>query len=91
MSNGNNQRNSPEEIIFDANLQEFASRIGIICGLESGGKIPPQEAYKRIKKLWKDLRDSKRNLLPKDAPDPLANPDPDSENQTDSESESDDE
>ncbi len=77
MASADNPRNSPEEIIFDANLQEFASRIGIICGLESGGKIPPQEAYTRIKKLWKDLRDSKRNLLPKNAIDPLTAPDED--------------
>lgn len=28
----------PEEMIVNANLQEFANRIGIICGLEAGQK-----------------------------------------------------
>jgi len=52
----------PEEMIFDANLQEFANRVGIICGLESGGKISQQEAYERIRSLWKQLKKSRRNL-----------------------------
>jgi hypothetical protein len=83
MPNGNHQRNSPEEVIFDVNLQEFASRIGIICGLESGGKISQQEAYSRIKQLWKELRDSKRNLLPKHPTDPLGESDDQTEGGSD--------
>ncbi len=51
-----------ENIVFDANLQEFAQRIGYICSLENGGKISPSEAYDHIKELYKRLRDSKRNL-----------------------------
>jgi len=83
MPSADNQHNSPEEVIFDVNLQEFASRIGIICGLESGGKISQQEAYSRIKHLWKELRDSKRNLLPKHPADPLADSDEDTEGEND--------
>jgi len=56
---------SPEEVIFDANLQEFAIRIALTCGLESNGKISPEEAYKRIKDLYKELKKSKKNLLTK--------------------------
>lgn len=51
-----------EGIIFDANLREFATRVGLIVGLESGEKIPPGEAYTRIKQLWKQLKTSKKNL-----------------------------
>lgn len=54
---------SPEHLVFDANLQEFAQRISILCNLETAGKIPPDQAYKQIKQLWKDLRESKHNLL----------------------------
>jgi hypothetical protein len=54
---------TPGNLAFDANLQEFASRISLICALENGGKLPPGEAYEQIKKLWKDLKDSKENLL----------------------------
>ncbi len=50
-------------IIFDANLQEFAQRISLICALESGGKISQPEAYQQIKELWTGLRDSKKNLF----------------------------
>ena len=51
-----------ENSVFDANLQEFAQRIGYICSLENGGKISPYEAYDHIKELYKRLRESKRNL-----------------------------
>jgi hypothetical protein len=54
---------SPENIAFDANLQEFTNRISIICALETGGKISPIEAYQQIKDLWTDLDQSKKNLL----------------------------
>lgn len=51
-----------EEMIFQANLKEFANRVGIICGLESGGKISQAEAYGRIRDLWKQLKTSRKNL-----------------------------
>ncbi|CAN1212052.1 hypothetical protein TUMEXPCC7403_17735 [Tumidithrix helvetica PCC 7403] len=54
---------SLENLAFDANLQEFANRITIICALENGGKISPQDAYKQIKQLWADLKKSKKSLL----------------------------
>ncbi|AFY73039.1 hypothetical protein Syn7502_00921 [Synechococcus sp. PCC 7502] len=57
---------SPEKLLFDANLQEFSHRVTIICALENGGKIPPIEAYKQIKLLWKQLKVSKNNLLTDD-------------------------
>lgn len=54
---------TPEHLAFNANLQEFASRVSIICGLETGGKVPPGEAYKEIKKLWQQLKESKQAFL----------------------------
>ena len=54
---------TPQNLAFNANLQEFAQRVSIICNLETGGKISSEEAYKDIKKLWKDLKASKKNLL----------------------------
>jgi hypothetical protein len=54
---------TPENLAFDANLQEFANRISIICALENGGKITTAEAYEQIKKLWSELKASKQNLL----------------------------
>ena len=54
---------SPENLAFDANLQEFTNRISIICALETGGKISPIEAYQQIKGLWTELDESKENLL----------------------------
>jgi hypothetical protein len=52
-----------EEMIFDANLKEFAARVSIVCGLESGGRISQEEAYRRIKDLWKQLKRSRKNLI----------------------------
>ncbi|ELS30864.1 MULTISPECIES: DUF7219 family protein [Pseudanabaena] len=57
---------TPENLAFNANLQEFANRISLICALETGGKIPPMEAYKQIKDLWAELDRSRKNLLSED-------------------------
>lgn len=54
---------TPESLAFNANLQEFANRISIICNLETGGRIAPDDAYKQIKQLWKQLKQSKAELL----------------------------
>lgn len=56
------QANSPEEILFNTNLREFTVKIEHICGLEMNGKIPQEEAYRRIRDLWKSLKRSKKNL-----------------------------
>jgi hypothetical protein len=52
----------PENLLFNANLQEFSQKISLICNLETNGKIPPQEAYKQIKALWKQLKRAKKQL-----------------------------
>lgn len=52
----------PEYLAFNANLQEFAQRVTYICNLQTGGKIPPEEAYKRIQSLWKQLKRTKKQL-----------------------------
>lgn len=56
---------TPQNLAFNANLQEFAQRVSIICSLETGGKVSSVEAYEDIKKLWKELKASKKNLLKK--------------------------
>lgn len=52
----------PENLLFNANLQEFAQRVMIISNLETGGKISPEASYKEIKSLWKNLKHSKQSL-----------------------------
>ena len=52
----------PEEMVFEANLQEFANSVGFICGLETGGRVSAAEAYERIRALWKQLKASRKNL-----------------------------
>ena len=52
----------PENLVFNANLQEFSQRVSYISCLESGGKISPEESYQEIKSLWKQLKRSKRQL-----------------------------
>jgi hypothetical protein len=51
-----------EAMLFDANLREFANRVGIICALEAGHKLSPEDAYRDVKRLWKCLKRSKHNL-----------------------------
>ncbi len=54
---------TPEQLVFNANLQEFAHRVSLICALETGGKVSSKEAYNQIKQLWKSLKTSKKHLL----------------------------
>lgn len=53
---------TPEHLAFNANLQEFAQRVSYISALETGGKLSSEEAYKKIKDLWKQLKRSKKVL-----------------------------
>lgn len=59
---------TPEQLAFNANLQEFAQRVSLICGLETGGKISTEDAYRQIKQLWKTLKESKKELLDQQKP-----------------------
>lgn len=52
----------PENLVFNANLQEFAQRVSYISNLETSGKISTQEAYQQIRSLWEQLERSKRQL-----------------------------
>jgi hypothetical protein len=52
----------PENLVFNANLQEFAQKISFICNLETSGKLPPEDAYNQIKDLWKQLKRARKQL-----------------------------
>lgn len=54
---------NPNNLVFNSNLQEFAQQVAYICGLETNGKISAEEAYERIKQLWRQLKASKKELL----------------------------
>ncbi|MBD3880174.1 hypothetical protein IFO70_00235 [Phormidium tenue FACHB-886] len=49
---------TPENLIFNANLQEFSHRVSIICGLETSGKLTPEESFEQIQALWRQLKQS---------------------------------
>ncbi|NES94319.1 MAG: hypothetical protein F6K32_03680 [Desertifilum sp. SIO1I2] len=53
---------TPENLMFNANLQEFAQRVSIVCNLETNGKVSSETAYQQIKDLWQQLKISKDNL-----------------------------
>lgn len=52
----------PENLVFNANLQEFAQGVGYISSLETSGKLTPDEAFHRIQVLWHQLKRSKQGL-----------------------------
>lgn len=52
----------PENLVFNANLQEFAQKVNYISNLETAGKVHPEEAYDQIKALWKQLKQAKQQL-----------------------------
>ncbi len=53
---------TPENLAFNANLQEFSLRVGYISSLQTNGKLSPEQAYQKIKFLWKQLKHSKKQL-----------------------------
>ncbi|GAB4384721.1 MAG: hypothetical protein Kow00121_48600 [Elainellaceae cyanobacterium] len=53
---------NPENLVFNANLQEFSQRVGLICGLQTNGKLTPEESFEQIQALWKQLKRSKKDL-----------------------------
>ena len=53
---------TPEQLIFNSNLQEFTQRVSFICSLETAGKLTAEESYQQIKSLWKDLKRTKKQL-----------------------------
>ena len=53
----------PQNLVFNSNLQEFATRVNYITGLETNGKISPDIAYEKICLLWEELTRAKNQLL----------------------------
>lgn len=53
---------TPENLAFNANLQEFAQKVAYITALETGGKVSSEQAYKEIKDLWQQLKQSKKAM-----------------------------
>ena len=54
---------TPQRLMFHQNLESFAERVGLLVGLQSNGKVSQEQAYAEIRKIWKDLKDSKDMLL----------------------------
>lgn len=53
---------NPDNLIFNANIQEFACKTSYVSSLQTGGKLSPEEAYKQIKASWKELKRSRKML-----------------------------
>ena len=54
---------TPQRLMFHQNLESFAERVGLVVGLQSNGKLSQEQAYAEIRRIWKDLKDSKGLLL----------------------------
>ncbi len=52
----------PQNLVFNANLQEFAQRVSLIANLETNGKLSPEESYTQVEALWQQLQTSKHQL-----------------------------
>ncbi len=53
---------TPENLAFNANLQDFSQKVNYICCLQTGGKIAPEVAYLEIRALWQELKQAKQQL-----------------------------
>jgi hypothetical protein len=54
---------NPQNLVFNANLQLFAQQVMYLCNLEANGKMSAEDTCEEIKKFWKQLKKSKKELL----------------------------
>lgn len=54
---------TPQNSAFNANLQLFAQQVMYLSNLEANGKMSPRDTYDEIRKFWKQLKHSKKELL----------------------------
>lgn len=54
---------SPQRLVFHQNLETFADRVGLLVGLQANGKLSQEAAFAEIRRLWKDLKQSKDSLI----------------------------
>jgi hypothetical protein len=47
---------------FQAAMASFAHEISIVAAMEISGKIPEEEAYDRIRRLYKRLKRNRKEL-----------------------------
>lgn len=52
----------PENLVFNANLQEFAQKVSFITALATNGKISVEKAFMDIENLWQELTNTKKGL-----------------------------
>jgi hypothetical protein len=52
----------PEDLVFNANLQEFSQKVSYICNLQTAGKLSTDESFEKIQLLWQQLKESKHHL-----------------------------
>lgn len=45
-----------ENLLFNANLQEFTQYVSYLASLEKHGKLSPEEAYSKIDALFEQLQ-----------------------------------
>jgi hypothetical protein len=65
---------TPKNLVFNANLQEFSRRVGMISALQTGGKLSAIEAFTQIEALWQQLETSQKQLEIEEAEEPHLSP-----------------
>lgn len=55
-----------EKDTFNSEMVKFVTSVSYIVGLEGNGKLSSEEAYKKIKSHWKELKTNKKALLSKE-------------------------
>jgi hypothetical protein len=53
---------TPQNLVFNANLQEFSQTVCYICNLESAEILSSRECYEEMELLWQQLTQSFKSL-----------------------------
>lgn len=46
---------TPQNLVFNVNLQEFAKKVEYLCALHTNGKLSNEHIYRELKLLWNQL------------------------------------
>lgn len=53
---------SPQNLIFNANFQEFAQKVNYLCALHTNGKCSTEQVYTELRHLWEQIEQSSDEL-----------------------------
>jgi glutathione peroxidase-family protein len=53
---------TPNQLMFNANLQEFSQKVTYIVNFETNGQLTAGQAYQELETLWEKIKECRLSL-----------------------------